>query len=375
MIGHVQPETLYQVSNGTPTCFDLFSGAGGLSVGFVMAGGTPIGAVDFDADSIETYRKNFPMAEDVACSPIESWHPSTKPGKVDVIIGGPPCQGFSLARGLRFVDDPRNHLYKYFVKLVELYQPKWIVMENVEGIVNIGGGAILRQVLEDFSNIGYLLDYRVMNMAMYGVPQLRKRAIFIGNRIGKTYHWPQVSHYDPRREQRDTRLFNDDLLPYNSVNSALSDLVLPQGNYFSHRANSQMRGPRNRCAHTEPAFTLRVRGDEFAICEEPATHAFIPNAAPSEEITYRAPQNSLQELLRHNRPPWAPNLSAKISRRKRLPKLKGTRRLTIREQARLQTFPDWFDFSGRITSQAKQVGNAVPPLLGYQLFAELFKLL
>ena len=168
MIGRILGRGMYSSSGPSPTCFDLFSGAGGLSVGFAMAGGEPLGAVDIDSDSISTYKRNFPMAEDVACCPIESWQPSTKPGKVDVIIGGPPCQGFSLARGLRFLDDPRNHLYKYFIHLVGVYRPKWIVMENVEGITNIGGGIILEQILEDFANIGYQIECRIINMALYG---------------------------------------------------------------------------------------------------------------------------------------------------------------------------------------------------------------
>lgn len=374
MIHKIFQEGAYLINRTPPKCFDLFSGAGGLSVGFAMAGGVPVGAVDVDRDSILTYQRNFPFAQDVACCPIETWNPSSKVGEVDVIIGGPPCQGFSLARGLRFVDDPRNHLYKYFVKLVAHYKPKWIVMENVEGIINIGGGVILSQVLEDFSNIGYSLDYQVVNMAMYGVPQLRKRAIFVGNREGKSFKWPSVKYYDARKDKPGSELF-DELVPFSSVNSALSDLILPQGNFFSHRANAQMRGPRNRCAHTEPAFTLRVRGDEFALCEVPATSAFIPGPAPSEEVVFRSPQNDLQELLRNRRPDWAMKPVVKVATRKNIPSLKGTRRLTIREQARLQTFPDWVVFEGRITSQARQIGNAVPPLFSYQIFSEIFKCL
>jgi DNA (cytosine-5)-methyltransferase 1 len=375
MIQKILQDGAYVIKNTAPKCFDLFSGAGGLSVGFAMAGGAPAGAVDIDQDSILTYKKNFPMVQDVACCPIDLWHPSSKPGQIDVIIGGPPCQGFSVARGLRFLDDPRNHLYKHFVKIVSDYKPKWIVMENVEGITNIGGGVILDQILEDFANIGYSIDYRMINMAMYGVPQLRKRAIFVGNRTGMSFSWPEIRYYDSRKELSTLGTFDKQLLPFNSVNSALGDLLLPQGSYFSHRANAQMRGPRNRCAHTQPAFTLRVRGDEFALCEEPATSAFIPGPAPADEIVYRAPQNELQELLRNCRPSWAQSPEIKIVRQKILPMLKGTRRLTIREQARLQTFPDWVTFEGRVTSQAKQIGNAVPPLFAYQIFSAIIKTL
>ena len=363
----------YSRSALTPTCLDLFSGAGGLSIGFSMAGGIPLGAVDIDPDSITTYKRNFPMAQDVACCPIESWQPTTRPGSVDVIIGGPPCQGFSLARGLRFMDDPRNSLYKYFVNLVGAYKPKWIVMENVEGITNIGGGTILEQILEDFANVGYQIECRVVNMAQYGIPQLRKRAIFVGNRQGIRFDWPKVSHYDTRKTKPESTLFGNDTMPFNSVNSALSDLMLPQGNYFSHRANSQMRGPRNRLAHSEPAFTLRVRGDEFALCEHPATAAFIPGPMPTKDIVYTDPQNELQELLRNSRPSWAESESIVRTNEKAPPRLQGTRRLTIREQARLQTFPDWVKFEGRVTSQARQIGNAVPPLFSSQVFAKIFE--
>jgi len=375
MLKELLQETPYQFQKNTPTCFDLFCGAGGLSVGFAMAGGMPVGAVDNDRDSLETYKKHFPLAEDVSCCQIEDWNPSTKPGKVDVVIGGPPCQGFSLARGRRFLDDNRNHLYKYFVEVVKNYYPKFFVMENVEGITNIAGGVILEQILEDFSRIGYDVDYRVINMAEYGVPQLRKRAIFVGHQAGLTFSWPSPSLIDPRKKTKNIDLFSGEILPFNSVNSAISDLVLPEGNYFSHRANAQMRGPRNRCAHTMPAFTLRVRGDEFALCEEPATSAFIPGPAPSEEIEFREPQNQLQAFLRNFRPRWIQTEKCAINQVKNFPKLSGTRRLTIREQARLQTFPDWFQFEGPISSKARQIGNAVPPLFGYQLFSQIIKVL
>lgn len=363
-------EEIHSAPSIRPTCLDLFSGAGGLSVGFSIAGGVPIGAIDFDEDSIKTYRSIFPYAEDVICADIKEWKPKTRRGQVDVIIGGPPCQGFSLARGLRFVDDPRNHLYKHFVEAVRHYKPKWFVMENVEGITNIGGGVILKQILEDFASIGYLVDYKVINMAEFGVPQLRKRAILVGNSTGVEFSWPEAFCYDPRKKAP----ASDKAHAYSSVNDALGDIVLPQGNFFAHRANSQMRGPRNRNAHTEPAFTLRVRGDEFALCEEPAESAFIPGPTPPEDIIFRAPQNELQELLRNCHPSWLKTPKQPVSRGK-FSALKGTRRLTIREQARLQTFPDWISFYGRTTSQARQIGNAVPPLFAMQLFRRIFSYL
>jgi len=367
----------YRLTSKSPACLDLFSGAGGLSVGFLMAGGRSVGAIDADKDSISTYNRLFPKAEDVVCADIKSWKPKSRPGEIDVIIGGPPCQGFSLARGLRFVDDPRNHLYKNFVRLVARYKPTWLVMENVEGIVNIGGGVILKQILEDFDQIGYQLDYQVVNMAEYGVPQIRRRAIFVGNRLKADFKWPAKAFYDPRKQKsrQQSDLFGNGQHPFHSVNSALSDLDFPIGNYFAHRANSQMRGPRNRNAHTEPAFTLRVRGDEFALCERPATSAFIPGAMPNSETVYLSAQNELQEMLRGPVPTWVRRTKPKVRRSRNASPLKGTRRLAIREQARLQSFPDWVEFCGNTTSQARQIGNAVPPVFAYQLFRQIFRVL
>lgn len=362
----------YKNSSNRPRGIDLFSGAGGLSLGFLMAGGTPIGAVDIDTDSINTYKEMFPTAPDVYAGAIEEWKPRNSLGNVDVIIGGPPCQGFSLARGFRFVDDPRNHLYKHFVQIVNHYKPKWFVMENVQGITNIGKGVVLNHILEDFSDIGYSVDYKIVNMAEQSVPQLRKRAIFVGNAQQEKFRWPEQKH---KKKTSKLTLFTKDLPNFFSVNDALGDLVLPMGNYFSHRANSQMRGPRNRCAHTEPAFTLRVRGDEFALCEEPAQSAFVPGKTPEDNRLFLSPANELQGFFRHEPPKWIDDYSNPESTEAEKPTLKGTRKLTTREQARLQSFPDWFRFTGSKYSQSKQIGNAVPPLYGYHLFQRIFRYL
>lgn len=355
-----------------PTCIDLFCGAGGLTLGFVQAGGLPIAAVDHDKDSVETYKKMFPMAREVFCGDIEQWNPnSINDVDVDIVIGGPPCQGFSLARGQRFVDDPRNHLYKEFVRLVHHFQPKWLVLENVPGITNIGNGVILKQIYEDFKAIGYDLDHNVINMADYGVPQARKRAIFVGNRIGAKFKWPEPTHVDPRKTTQLGLNFSN-LKAYLPVIDAIGDLPWPMGNYFSHRANSKMRGPRNRDIKTQPAFTLRTRGDEFAICELPAESSFIPDYVPDEsDFFYHPATNFYQQLMREDPPVWIDDhVSAPVKQNKKQ-MLKGTRRLAVREQSRLHSFPDWFKFSGSPYSQGKQVGNAVPPLFAKQLFTAI----
>ena len=356
-----------------PTCIDLFGGAGGLSLGFAQAGGIPVAAVDNHPDSTVTYRKMFPMATDVHCGDIEAWHPQRNHvGKVDVLIGGPPCGGFSLARGLRFVDDPRNQLYKHYVRLVDFFDPEWVVIENVPGITNIGDGVILRQIYEDFGRLGYELSHRVINMAQYGVPQTRTRAIFVGNRIAKTFTWPAPTHTPAART--DNTLFGE-VNPYVPVRSALEDLPWPMANFFSHRANSQMRGPRNRSMLSDPAFTLRVRGDEFGLCEVPATGPFVPGPLPEVEMSYGPTSHPYQAIMRERPPRWIAASRARTEhprRKDKVPPLKGTRRLAMREQARLQSFPDWFEFAGKPYSQSRQIGNAVPPLFAQQLFRQIF---
>lgn len=335
---------------------DLFSGAGGLTLGFVNAGGTPIAAVDHDLDSTRTYATMFPDCQNVFHGDIEGWSPETSE-EVDIIIGGPPCQGFSLARGQRFLNDPRNHLYKEFVRIVDQLRPKWIVIENVPGITNIGDGAILEQIYEEFAAIGYWLDHRIINMADYGVPQTRRRTVFVGSRITSKFAWPEVSHRKGG---------------YVTVRDALDDLPWKLGKYFSHRANSQMRGPRNRKVDQDPAFTLRVRGDEFAFCKRPATGAFAPNLLPEADLVYHPITSDYQKLMRRKSPVEIKSQRIPLATDSKTD-FKGTRRLAVREMARLQSFPDWFEFSGTQYSQAKQIGNAVPPLFAEKLFTAIFK--
>lgn len=356
-----------------PTSLDLFSGAGGLSLGFLLAGGRPLGSVDFHSDSIKTFGTNFPMSKFNEIVSIEDWSPSPELKNVDVIFGGPPCQGFSLARGNRFVDDPRNSLYKHFVRVVKMIKPNWIVMENVEGIANIGEGTILKQILEDFSDVGYQLHFKIVNMANFGVPQTRRRAIFVGTRTRDHFEWPIENFVKRQKTVNDMQFDSPRGIKHFSVNDALSDLNLTKGNYFAHRANSQMRGPRNRDANLDPAFTLRVRGDEFALCEKPAFSSFIPQIRIDEPEMYGSPKNDFQALMQM-KPTWAKSESMTSTTRIRRQSVQGSRFLTIREQARLQSFPDWFDFHGVRTSKAKQIGNAVPPLFAAQLFHSIFNL-
>ena len=178
-----------------PTLIDLFSGAGGISHGFEQAGFRVVAGVDCDADSVTTFRRNHALARglhaDLAdISPADLCRDlGIQPGALDCIAGGPPCQGFSRNRAFRhrdgvFVDDPRNHLYWHFFEFVDHLRPKTVVMENVPEILIKANGFFREAVTERFLNMGYSVTARVLNAAEYGVPQRRRRAVFLAGRDG-----------------------------------------------------------------------------------------------------------------------------------------------------------------------------------------------
>lgn len=170
----------------SPTVLDLFSGAGGLALGFKRAGFETIAGIDNDAASLETFAWNFPnsltICEDLSSvsSELALFFKGLK-GKVDVIVGGPPCQGFSIA-GKRIIDDPRNSLYRHYIETVEIIKPKYVVIENVPTIRTMGGGKVANAIIQDLEDLGYEVRVLTVNASDYGVPQNRKRAFFIAKK-------------------------------------------------------------------------------------------------------------------------------------------------------------------------------------------------
>lgn len=175
-------------------CIDLFCGCGGLSLGFEKAGINVLVGIDAWQDAITTFNYNHKNSKGI-CADLSTLEPSEIEkelnGKsVDLIIGGPPCQGFSVA-GKRIVDDVRNKLYKNFVRFVEYYKPKAFMMENVPNILSIGGGIVRDSIVKDFSDLGYKVVYKVLTASNYGTPQNRRRAVFVGFKDGKEFIFPQ----------------------------------------------------------------------------------------------------------------------------------------------------------------------------------------
>ncbi|MCM3638607.1 DNA cytosine methyltransferase [Sporosarcina luteola] len=345
--------------------FDFFAGCGGFSKGFELAGYEIVVANDVWEPAKETYEYNHKNTRFIL-KDIEELKPSEISdiynGTPDVIIGGPPCQGFSLA-GLRMIDDERNKLYREFVRMVNEFQPKMFVMENVPGLVKRAKGFFLKQILEDFKEIGYQVEYKILKAADFGVPQNRQRVFFVGSRNNEfPIHFPIETHFDPNAN---IDLFNSTLIKYVNLGDAISDLpLLDDPEYLGEEIQNYITEPRNYYQKL-----MRLNSDlvwnHIATNHSPKTREIINlvpegknyKALPEElrdtrkfnvawtRLSSKEPSSTVDTGHRHHFHPWT----------NRIP--------TVRESARIQSFDDSFIFQGTKTSQYTQVGNAVPPIL------------
>lgn len=385
------------------TMIDLFAAPGGLSLGFEMAGFKPVLAVDIDPKGMLTYSRNFPDSEVVVADirKLESREimrrAGISPGDIDVIVGGPPCQGFStigrvkiaslVREGVwdlknqhpRFIDDPRNALYKEFVRIIRELQPAVFVMENVPGMMSYRNGEIVREIIEDFEKIGYRTEARVLNAVRFGVPQVRKRIFFIGTRIPDLpIIWAQPTHGEPADSCASLEHFVEDrtkLKPPVTVWEAIGDLPDPvpgragladvRLDYdrepfsdYQRWAREGADGVHNHIARQHSRRDIEV----FSMMGEGQWWRDLP---PEVKKLYGYRDDIFHDKmkrLRRDRPSWT--VVAHLYKDGYM-YIHPTqpRSITVREAARLQSFPDRFVFCGSRTDQFKQVGNAVPPLL------------
>ena len=294
----------------------LFSGCGGMDLGFINAGFKIIWANDNFEDATKTYIKNIGnhiCNEDITTIDLK------KIPDADGIIGGFPCQGFSIANWGRSEGDSRNKLYLEFIRIIIGKKPKFFLAENVKGILTLAKGKVFEKIIEDFSNAGYKVVHKTLNAADYGVPQTRERVFLFGIRedIASDIHIkfpPEPTH------QKDFNLFNH-YKPWVSCGDALKDI--PEPSEFTNIPN-----------HKGSKFKLKFVNH--------IGHRKIDENRPAPTITARGDEKGGAVIIHH------PN---------------NKRRMTVRETALIQSFPIDFVFEGSITSGYRQIGNAVPPLL------------
>ena len=304
---------------------DLFSGAGGLSCGLVMAGFTPVASVEIMPEAVQTYKYNFVTEKgfnekvetrDIRSQDVkEELYKTIGNQHIDLIVGGFPCQGFSMA-GNRVVSDPRNSLYLEMLEIVKKVKPDYVVMENVEGLRSMLDGKVETQIINDYKEIGYEINVTTLNAADYGVAQQRKRVIFIGNRIGnKNYHPKPL--YEPKN--------------YKTLGSAIYK-------YMDMEENKEINH----------IFTRHTEDMKQRLAKVPEGQSLFKNYSDSWK---KSPWDKPSCTIKENH--GAVNIHPKLPRV-----------LTPREIAAIQSFPDDFIFQGAKKWQLVQIGNAVPPLLG-----------
>lgn len=303
----------------------LFSGAGGLDLGFKRAGFTLTWAIDLYDDAVQTYRAN--IGDHVVNGDLSEVETSSIPHG-DVVIGGFPCQGFSVANTERSPDDGRNKLYREFVRVVRKKKPRFFVAENVKGILSLGDGEVFEKIVEDFGSAGYHVVYCVLNAADYGVPQRRERVFIVGVERGRpcdmTAIAPRRTHAPPD-EAAET-----ELSPWITIGEALDDFPEPESDHDIPNHHDYSR------------YKLRFNGY--------LGHRRMDPDKPAPTVTGRGDMEGGVVVQHH------PG---------------NNRRMSPREVATVQGFPTDYIFKGSLTSTYRQIANAVPPPLAQAVASAL----
>ncbi|MBN8572322.1 MAG: DNA cytosine methyltransferase [Candidatus Kapabacteria bacterium] len=341
-----------------PTVIDLFCGCGGLSYGFIEAGYDVLLGIDNWKDAIVTFENTHKNAKgivaDLFTETAKEISKKTGIKSIDVIIGGPPCQGFSIA-GKRIIDDERNQLYKSFLSFVSFYKPKAFVMENVPNIISMGKGIVKETILSDFEKLGYTVVYKILLASDYGVPQNRKRAFFIGTKSNKEFVFPEPTTKTPINTKD---AISD--LPKNSLENGTKYTTKPKSHY-QRLIREGSKGIYNHETTNHSEQTTHI----ISLVPDGGNYKDLP-----KELRKTRNVNIAWTRLNSKKPSFTIDTGHRHHFH-----YKYNRVPTVRESARIQSFPDSFIFLGSKTSQYKQVGNAVPPILAAVLANEIMKYL
>jgi DNA (cytosine-5)-methyltransferase 1 len=366
-----------------PKAISLFAGAGGCSLGFKKAGYNLIYATDFDKAAIETYKINFPDTK-ADCKDINNidfkqllLDINVVQGEIDVLIGGPPCQGFSTA-GPRFWDDPRNHLLKQYVRALDIIQPKWFLMENVEGLLTANSGEYIKETIKAFVKLGYSIRLEKVYSQEYSIPQRRKRVIILGNRLGIDFQFPSpITHSHgkifrkssitiehalfglpkPSTENIELKYEVDFTGNWASILKSKNDIVT---DHFLQKIDDIQL---ERISNLEQGQTMKDLPEHLQHASFKRRSARrVKDGTPSEK---RGGAPSGLKRLKLDEP----SLTITGAAIREFIHPIYNRCLTIRECARIQTFPDDFIFFGSNGDKIQQIGNAIPPFLA-KIFAE-----
>lgn len=354
------------------TVIDLFCGAGGLSEGFRQAGFHVLAGQDYDVTAGKTFSLTHSEAAFVGgtiqeVSPEQLLNAAgVKKGEIDVVVGGPPCQGYSVYNHQRGTQDPRAGLFREYLRIVKGIQPRWLVMENVTGITSIAGGKIVREIFDGMADLGYRVEMKILKAEEYGVPQERRRVFFIATRTDAPILFPEPTH-------------GLGLEPFVTVWDAISDLPVRQNGEGDESGIEYAHNPQN-------PYQKALRGSITRVLNHSAPRLSRIN---EERMRYIPPGGSWRDIPVELLPPGM-RKAKRSDHTKRYGRPRKTdlactiltkcdlhwgayihpvqdRAITVREAARLQSFPDFFEFMGSRTEQYVQVGNAVPPLLGRRI--------
>lgn len=363
---------------------DLFAGAGGFSYGMESSGVNVIAAIEFDSKIAATYKTNHPetvvLNEDIrkiAATPEDKVYRKSIDEsiselfgnkEIDIIFGGPPCQGFSMAgkrirRKRKFFEDERNLLFLEFLRMVEQLKPKVFVIENVPGILNYDNGNVKREIYEKFGELGYNVSSKILSAENYGVPQKRKRAIFIGNRMGldsnylfpeetnnKITVWDAIGDLPSLKSGEGEEVTKYNSSPFTSYQKMMRDTS--NDKFFNHVAS----------VHQEK--TIKI----LKLITPGQTMKDLPKSMQTKSV-----HSGAYGRMEKNEPSYTLTTRINTPSVGRIIHPVDDRTITPREAARIQSFPDSYHFIGDVTTVGMQIGNSVPPLLGKAIGDSILK--